>query len=142
MQLIPNIMLNQASYLNSRLKTKLISSHVQIGFINAHGLNQIGIAFKNFSDLETDSLVLLVVARDENCLRTTFIGLFGTHSRMDPIFSGFIIAGRYHSSSARQTRIMSNDDRLSLQFRMVALFNGRKKGIHIHMNDLTARIID
>ena len=135
-------MLNQASYLDSRLKTKLIVGHIQIGFINAHRLNQIGVAFKYFSDLETDCLVLLVVSRDENCLRTPFIGLFGTHSRMDTIFSGFVITSRHHSSSARQTGIMANNDRLSLQFRMVTLFNGRKKGIHIDMNDFTARIID
>jgi hypothetical protein len=52
---------------------------------------------------------------------------------VDPKTSGFVATGGNDSPAVW---VAADDQRLTAELRPVALFYGRKEGIHVHMDDL------
>lgn len=70
---------------------------------------------------------------DKDCLRAEGAGPCHRHGRVDPKTSGFVATGGNDSPAIW---ITADDQRLTAELRPVALFYGRKEGIHVHMDDL------
>ena len=114
LQLIPDIVLNQLGYFDCGFNPKLVFRYIQISLVDAHWLNQVRIAFENFSDLQADRLIFFVIPRDKNPLRAALIGFLGAHSRMNSELSGLIIAGGDDTTTSSQAWVAADDDRMPL----------------------------
>ena len=61
----------------------------------------------------------------------------GTHGRMDTKSSSLIATGRNDSPPTCLSRVASNNDRFSSEFRIILDFHRSKKGIHVNMDDFS-----
>ena len=93
---------------------------------------------KNLADLHADFFVMTHAAFDKDQLRTKHLGSRTRHGTMYAEFSGFVACRRHHASRIG----VPHCHRIAAQLRMVTLLHGRKKRIHIDMDDLAVGDVD
>ena len=115
-----------------RLCSELILGYVEIGFIEAQRLNEVGIIRKDRADLLADRPVDVEARFHEHDFRAPTLRGHRRHGRADAELARLVARCRDDSSVAAANRY-----RPALEGGIVALFDRRIEGIHVDMDDLS-----
>ena len=107
-----------------------VFSHIQVCFVQRQGFHQIGIFKKNGTDLPRNLFILIHPRGNKDQPGTLPQSRDRGHGRMHPKPAGFVTGRGHHASPS----FAANGNGATPQFRMIALFNGCVKGIHIHVD--------
>ena len=113
-----------------------VRGDVQIGFVEAQGLDEVGIVGEDRADLARNLPVNVEARLDEDQLGAFPFGGNRRHRRSDAERARLVARGGHHSAMPA-----TDSDRLPLQLRIIALFDRRVEGVHVDMDDLADRLV-
>src|SRR5712664_2719861 len=90
-------------------------------------------SFEDFARLPGDRSIAREVGRQEDCVRTQTFGSNSRHGGTHAELSRFIRSSAHH----RAIPAPSDNNGLATKLRIIPLFYGRIKRVHVDMNDLT-----
>ena len=107
---------------------------VEIGFVEAERLDEVGVVEKDRADLLRYRAVDVEPRLDENQVRAAAPGRDRRHGRTDAVFAG-LIACRHDDAAVPA----ADRHGPALERGIVALLHGRVEGVHVDMDDLARR---
>ena len=110
----------------------LVLGHVEKGFIDGDGLNEVGILLEDFVYLHRHLFIMMVLAAHDDEVGTELLGSGHGHGGMHAEPSR-LVAGRGHHAART---VEAHGHGLAFKLGVVALLYRREKCIHIHVNYL------
>ena len=131
MQLLADLLTNCRRNTSSGRQASLVLGNVEIRFVQRQRFHQIGVSLENLAHHARDRPVSYEIWREKDSAGAQAFRTNRRHGRAHPKASRFIRS----STNNRTAASPSDDDRLAAQLRIIPLFDGRIKCVHVHVDD-------